>query len=190
MTKSPAAGAETGSPQVVTTLAATPDSAQPNTGLNGSDQAIAGAAIRLELALRDLYATAGDDEMYQLLMANHEAFGTRIAGIAGTPSNARDESIYGQFSTGFLNDPAANALEVENLATSRFVEWGGQVTDTRLVSSFAAIAIGIARQAALVGSESGWAQAIENTGVGGNLTSTDGDSTTATSTTPTTEASS
>ena len=125
-------------------------------GLSAADRELAGAAIALELTARDLYdaaieAGASGDE-WSILRAQHWAYATRLAGLAGTSARSRDDDMYAALEGGFgSSDPLAAAQELENAAAATHIANLGAIADRRFAEIMAAIAAMESRHATVLG---------------------------------------
>ena len=137
-------------------MAATADSP----GLSDDDRAIAGSAMALELAARDLYdaaiGTGADDEIWAAMREQHEAYGQLLAGIAGISAMSRDDATFDELGGGFdTGDPAAAALDLENMVAATNLELLGQVDDPDLAGAMASFVTMESRHATVLATISG-----------------------------------
>lgn len=164
MTTSPAARVRSAIARTATTVPAETTSGtadgvtsptNPNAGLGAQDQANLAAAIRMERALQHLYGVAvADHPGVAIIQRSHEAFATRLAGIAGIASSERDEDLIGQHEAAFGSDPAAAGVAAEAEAVGRYLEWVVDSEDERIVAAMSAIAVSEARFGGLLGGDS------------------------------------
>lgn len=131
-------------------------SAGTTLGLSDADKELASFAISLELTARDLYDTAieagSTDEIWTVLREQHEAYATRLAGLAGMSANVRDEDVFssleGEFSTA---DPVGPAQELENVAAATHISLLGEIDDTQYAEITAGIASMESRHSTVLG---------------------------------------
>lgn len=125
-------------------------------GLSDDDKALAAFAIALELTARDLYdaaiAAGTSDEVWGVIREQHEAYATRIAGLAGMSANTRNEEIYASLEEGFATaDPVAAAQELENTAAATHIALLGQIEAVEFAEIVAAIGAMESRHSTVLG---------------------------------------
>jgi Ferritin-like domain len=116
-----------------------------SSGLSDEDLALSGFAIALELTARDLYDAAieagADDDVWMVMREQHEAYAQRLAGITGIPAAGRNDVAYDQLIDAMATrDPAATALQLENIAAATHTELLGSVDDVDLATAMASFA--------------------------------------------------
>lgn len=129
-------------------------------GLTDDDRAIAGSAIALELAARDLYdsaiAAGADDEIWTAMREQHEAYAQLLAGISGISTMSRDDATFDELGGGFdTGDPAAAGLDLENVVAATHLELLGQVDDADLAGAMASFVAIESRHATVLATISG-----------------------------------
>ena len=129
-------------------------------GLSDDDQALAGSAIALELAARDLYdsaiAAGADDDIWMAMREQHEAYGQLLAGIAGISVLSRDDATFDELGGGFdTGDPAAAALDLENVVAATHLDLLGRVDDAGLAGAIASFVTMESRHATVLATISG-----------------------------------
>ena len=129
-------------------------------GLSDDDQALAGSAIGLELAARDLYdsaiAAGADDDVWRAMREQHEAYGQLLAGIAGISALSRDDATFDDLAGGFgTGDPAAAALDLENVVAATHLDLLGRVDDAGLAGAMASFVTMESRHATVLATISG-----------------------------------
>lgn len=125
-------------------------------GLSEADKELAGFAISLELTARDLYAAAIDagssGDVWSIMKEQHEAYATRLAGIAGLSARLRDEEMFASLESGFAaSDPVTEAQELENVAAATHIELLTQIDDVSFAEIAAAIAAMESRHSTVFG---------------------------------------
>lgn len=131
-------------------------SAGTTLGLSDADKELASFAISLELTARDLYDAAIDagssDDVWTAMREQHEAYATRIAGLAGLSASVRNEDVFtsleGDFST---TDPVDAAQELENVAAATHISLLGEIDDVQYAEITAAIASMESRHSTVLG---------------------------------------
>ena len=112
-------------------------------GLSESDAALVGFAISLELTARDLYDAAMDagatGQVWEVFREQHESYAQRLAGIAGTPANARNDVLFDELVGGFTGATGAAAFDLENTAAATHTELLGVVTDDKAAKAMASM---------------------------------------------------
>ena len=98
------------------TAAATP-------GLSDADKVLAAFAMSLELTARDLYDAAieagSSDDLWHVMREQHEAYATRISGLAGLSAVLRFDALYDSLVDAFSTaNPLDAALQLENTAAA------------------------------------------------------------------------
>jgi hypothetical protein len=129
-------------------------------GLSDDDLSIAGSAIALELAARDLYDSAigagADEEIWTAMREQHEAYAQLLAGIAGISLLSRDEATFAELGDGFAtSDPAAAAFDLENVVAATHLELLGQVVDIGIATAMASFVAIESRHATVLATLSG-----------------------------------
>ena len=135
------------------TAAATP-------GLSDDDTALATFAISLELAARDLYdaaiAAEASGELWGVLREQHEAYATRISGVAGLSANTRADEVYDSLVDAFsAADPTAAAQELENVAAATHISLLAEIEDAGFAEIVASIASMESRHSTVLGLTAG-----------------------------------
>lgn len=135
-------------------------SAASSPGLSDADKELAAFAIGLELTARDLYDAAlgagATDEIWSVLREQHEAYGTRLAGLAGIAANFRADEVFAQFESVFADpEPVEAALELENIAAATHANLLGDIEDSGFAAIVAAISSMESRHATVLGLMSG-----------------------------------
>lgn len=131
-------------------------SALSSPGLSDDDTALAAFAIALELTARDLYdaaiAAGADDEVWTVMREQHEAYATRIAGLAGLSASVRNEDVFGSLEGAFASsDPVGPAQELENVAAATHISLLGEIEETGFAEIVAAIASMESRHSTVLG---------------------------------------
>lgn len=116
--------------------------AAATTGLSDDDLAIGGFAIRLELAVRDLYDAAidagADGDVWVVMREQHEAYAQQLAGVTGLSAGERDDATFDSLVAEFATaDPLAAALAVENTAAATHTDLLGRVDDDGMAAAMA-----------------------------------------------------
>lgn len=135
-------------------------SAAANPGLSDADKELAAFAIGLELTARDLYDAAisagATDEIWSVLREQHEAYGTRISGLAGISADFRADAVYDSFEGVFSDaSPVEPALELENIAAATHINLLNDIEDLGFAEIVAAIASMESRHSTVLGLMSG-----------------------------------
>ena len=135
-------------------------SAAATPGLSDDDKVIAAFAISLELTARDLYdaaiAAGSSDDLWHVMREQHEAYGTRISGLAGLSAVRRIDTFYDSLVDAFsVADPLDAALELENVAAATHIDLLNDIEDTGFAEIAASIASMESRHAAVLGMEAG-----------------------------------
>ncbi|HSJ91123.1 MAG TPA: ferritin-like domain-containing protein [Ilumatobacter sp.] len=135
------------------TAAATP-------GLSADDKSIATFAISLELAARDLYDAAieagSSDDLWGVLREQHEAYATRIAGLAGLSANTRNDDVYDSLVEAFsVAEPIEAAQELENVAAATHIGLLGEIEAPRFAEIAASVASMESRHSTVLGMVAG-----------------------------------
>lgn len=125
-------------------------------GLSDADKELAAFAISLELTARDLYDAAigagASGEVWSVMREQHEAFATRLAGLAGLSANARDDDVFAGLEGEFAApNPLAAAQELENTAAATHLGLLNSVEDVTMAGAVAAIAAMESRHSTLLG---------------------------------------
>lgn len=131
-------------------------SAGTTLGLSDADKELASFAISLELTARDLYDAAieagSSDDIWMVMREQHEAYATRLAGLAGLSANIRAEDVFtsleGDFATA---DPVEAAQELENVAAATHISLLGEIDDVQYAEITAAIAAMESRHSTVLG---------------------------------------
>jgi hypothetical protein len=131
-------------------------SALSSPGLSEEDKRLAAFAITLELAARDLYQAALDagasDEAFAIIREQHEAYATRLSGLAGLSASRRNDAVYdaleGDFATA---DPIIPSRDLENAAAATHTALLGEIEDTGFAEIVAAIASMESRHSTVLG---------------------------------------
>lgn len=131
------------------TAAATP-------GLSDDDKELAAFAIGLELTARDLYdaaiAAGSTGDAWMVMREQHEAYATRLAGLAGLSANRRNDEVFdaleGEFAT---VNPVGAAQDLENTAAATHLGLLNSVESTSMAATVAAIAAMESRHSTVLG---------------------------------------
>lgn len=136
-------------------------SAGTNTpGLSDADKELAAFAIALELTARDLYDAAIDagssGDVWSIMREQHEAYATRIAGLAGMSANQRDDEVFDSLESAFATaDPVDAAFDLENVAAATHIALLEQIEGSSFAQVAAAIAAMESRHATVLGIAAG-----------------------------------
>lgn len=135
-------------------------SASATTGLSDDDLALAGFAIKLELAARDLYdaaiAAGADGAVWTTMREQHEAYAQLLAGITGLSANERDGATFDTLEPEFANsDPSEAAIALENTAAATHVDLLGRVEDHGIATAMASFVSMESRHATVLAGLSG-----------------------------------
>lgn len=130
------------------------------TPLSDADLALAGFAISVELAARDLYQAAVDGgrsaEAWSIMRDQHSAYAQRLAGVSGISADTRNAAVYDLLAPAFAGDKPANAsFDLENTAAATHGDVLAAVADTELAEVIASIAAMESRHAAYWAERSG-----------------------------------
>lgn len=133
-----------------------PASAGTTYGLSDADKAFAAFAITLELTARDLYDAAieagASDDAWLVMREQHEAYATRLAGLAGLSANARNDAVFDELVGGFAtSSPVAAAQALENTAAATHLELLNAVEDVSMAGIVAGIAAMESRHSTVLG---------------------------------------
>lgn len=125
-------------------------------GLSDADKDLASFAISLELTARDLYDAAVDagssGDVWAVLREQHEAYATRIAGLAGLSASIRNEEIFASLEGDFATaDPLDAARDLENVAAATHIELLSVIEDVSFAEIAAAIAAMESRHSTVLG---------------------------------------
>jgi hypothetical protein len=125
-------------------------------GLSDADKELAAFAIGLELTARDLYDAAIDagstGDEWSIMREQHEAYATRLAGLAGLSANARNDDVYASLEAQFdTTNPVAAAQELENIAAATHVELLTSIEATSMAAIVAGIAAMESRHSTVLG---------------------------------------
>ena len=131
-------------------------SAATTPGLSEADEELASFAISLELTARDLYdaaiAAGSSGEAWSVMREQHEAYATRLAGLAGMPASVRDEDVFASLEADFATaDPVAAAQNLENVAAATHIGLLDASDDVTFAEIAAAIAAMESRHSTLLG---------------------------------------
>ncbi|NND74366.1 MAG: hypothetical protein HKN44_05115 [Ilumatobacter sp.] len=136
-----------------------------------SDRARLGAAMRLELAARDLYAVStaslGGDEavLARVVSENHEAYADAIAGVTGISADDRNNEVFdalvGDFDTSDGQAFAAAARTLENTAVATHTELMASYDSIDSFELTASIVAVEARHAAVFTSMAGFSSDLD-----------------------------
>lgn len=129
-------------------------------GLTAADTELAAFAIALELAARDLYDAAieagSTDALWGVLREQHEAYATRISGLAGLSADTRADDVFDSLVDSFsAADPLDAAQELENVAAATHIGLLTRIEDTGFAEIAAAIAAMESRHSTVLGLEAG-----------------------------------
>lgn len=112
-------------------------------GLSEGDAALVGFAISLELSARDLYDSAIDagatGQVWDVMREQHESYAQRLAGIAGVPTDQRNDEVFDALESSFRTATSAAAFDLENVAAATHIDLLGEVTDDGAAKAMAAI---------------------------------------------------
>lgn len=125
-------------------------------GLSDDDKDLAAFAIGLELTARDLYdaaiAAGSTGDAWTVMREQHEAYATRLAGLAGLSANRRNDEVFdaleGEFATA---NPVGAAQELENTAAATHLGLLASVESTSMAAIVAAIAAMESRHSTVLG---------------------------------------
>ena len=125
-------------------------------GLSEDDKALATFAISLELTARDLYdaaiAAGASGDAWSTMREQHEAYATRLAGLAGIPANSRNDDVYGALEGEFAtSSPVAAAQALENTAAATHLEMLNSVESGQMAAIVAGIAAMESRHSTVLG---------------------------------------
>lgn len=125
-------------------------------GLSSADKDLASFAISLELTARDLYDAAIDagssGDAWTVMREQHEAYATRIAGLAGQPAIVRNEEIFASLEGDFAtSDPLGAARELENVAAATHIALLNDIENVTFAQIAAAVAAMESRHSTLLG---------------------------------------
>ena len=128
-------------------------------GLSESDAALVGFAISLELTARDLYDSAieagAEGQLWDVMREQHESYAQRLAGIAGVPTDQRNDEVFDALEGGFRSATSAAAFDLENVAAATHTELLGEVTDVNAAKAIAAIIATESRHATVLADVAG-----------------------------------
>ncbi len=126
-------------------------SGQEAPGLSAADTDLARFAMQLELTARDLYdaaiADGAGNPVWATIREHHEAYATRLAGLAGLSADTRIDAVYDALVGEFDGSPATAALDLENAAAATHAELLGLVVDDDVAAAMASIGSMEARHA-------------------------------------------
>jgi hypothetical protein len=130
--------------------------AVPVPGLTAEDTETATFAISLELAARDLYDAAieagSSDALWGVLREQHEAYATRISGLAGLSADARSDDVFDSRVDSFsAADPIEAAQELENVAAATHIDLLARIEDNGFAEVAAAVAAMESRHSTVLG---------------------------------------
>lgn len=131
-------------------------SALSSPGLSDDDTELAAFAIGLELAARDLYDTAiaagSDGEVWTAMREQHEAYATRIAGLAGLSASVRNGELFDSLEATFdAGDPIGPAQDLENVAAATHIALLGEIEEIGFAEIVASIASMESRHSTVLG---------------------------------------
>lgn len=148
-----------------TSAAAAPD--QPT----DADRAALDAALRLELAARDLYRLAAGEldgnvaQLASVVAENHGAYAQAISGAIGTPANERNDDVFNAqrslFATSDGQAFGAAARTLENIAVATHTELLANYDSIDAIELTASIIATESRQAAVFTSLAGFASNLD-----------------------------
>ncbi|MFP5487761.1 MAG: ferritin-like domain-containing protein [Acidimicrobiia bacterium] len=129
-------------------------------GLSDADKEIASFAIALELTARDLYDAAieagSSGDVWTMMREQHEAYATRIAGLAGISARLRNDDVFDALESSFATtDPLTAALDLENVAAATHIGLLEQIEGTSFAEVVAAIGAMESRHATVLGTVAG-----------------------------------
>ena len=112
-------------------------------GLSEGDAALVGFAISLELSARDLYDSAieagATGQVWDVMREQHESYAQRLAGIAGVPTDQRNDEVFDALESSFRTATSAAAFDLENVAAATHIDLLGEITDDGAAKAMAAI---------------------------------------------------
>lgn len=125
-------------------------------GLSDADKRLAAFAIALELTARDLYdeavAAGSTGDAWSVMREQHEAYATRLAGLAGLSANTRDEAVFDALSDSFATtDPVEAAQHLENVAAATHIGLLADIETTSMAALVSAIAAMESRHSTVLG---------------------------------------
>ncbi len=116
-------------------------------------------AISLELTARDLYETAIEagavGDLWGLLAEQHEAYATRLAGIAGLSADQRNDEVFDALSGAFRSTTTEAGLELENTAAATHAGLLSIVAEDDAAAAIASISSMESRHATLLATLTG-----------------------------------
>ncbi|MEY2958326.1 MAG: hypothetical protein RLZZ01_894 [Actinomycetota bacterium] len=137
---------------------AAPRAAEASTGpgLSDADKRLAAFAIALELTARDLYdeaiAAGSTSDAWSIMREQHEAYATRLAGLAGLSANTRDDAVFDSLQGAFATvDPVDAAQDLENVAAATHIGLLDSIQATSMASIVSAIAAMESRHSTVLG---------------------------------------
>ena len=135
-------------------------SAISSPGLSADDTAIAAFAIGLELTARDLYDAAivagSTGDTWSIMREQHEAYATRLAGLAGLSADTRNATVYDALENTFASsNPISAAQDLENVAAATHIDLLNSIEGTDLADVVAAIAAMESRHSTVLGLAAG-----------------------------------
>lgn len=124
------------------------------------DARLAGEAIAVELAARDLYeaaiAAGASGDVWAALRDQHQSFGQRLAGLIGVSANTVDADLVDELTSQFaVADPAEAAAELENRLAAEHAERLAEVSNAQVVTALASIVASESRHAVVAAQQAG-----------------------------------
>jgi rubrerythrin len=136
-----------------------------------ADRAALDAALRLELAARDLYRQAAGEldgdaaQLASVVGANHEAYAEAISGAIGISANERNEDVFNAQRSLFAVSDAqafgAAARTLENIAVATHTELLAKYESIDAIELTASIIVTESRHAAVFTSLAGFASNLD-----------------------------
>lgn len=124
------------------------------------DARLAGEALAVELAARDLYEAAigagASGELWSALRDQHQSYGQRLAGVIGVSANTVDSGLVDELTSQFaVADPASAAAALENRLAAEHAERLAEVSNAQVVTTLAAIVAAESRHAVVAAQRAG-----------------------------------
>lgn len=129
------------------------------------DDAIAGFAISIELAARDLYdaaiAAGAGGELWTILREQHESAAQLLSGRSGLQARGRNDALFDSMSSAIKGATGAAGAELENMLAATNAELTGMVANLDIASALASIVSSEARQAVVLHDLAGHADDLD-----------------------------
>lgn len=125
-------------------------------GLSDADKRLAAFAIALELTARDLYdeaiAAGSTGDAWSMMREQHEAYATRLAGLAGLSADTRDDAVFESLQSAFRTvDPVEAAQGLENVAAATHIGLLDSIETPSMAAFVSAIAAMESRHSTVLG---------------------------------------